>query len=101
MNTAIEGLVRFAQVKPTNNVMPACSSGTGFGLYIDASGKFFPCCWVASRYPHNAEWQNIGSGFNLKIITLETVLADNFWKEEFQTYHWQECQTKCAVAQGN
>ena len=100
-NTAIEGLIRSSSIKPTNNIMPACSSGTGFGLYIDAAGRFFPCCWVATRYPHNAEWQNIGNVFNLKITTLEKVLADNFWKEEFQTYHWQECQTKCAVAQGN
>lgn len=101
-NTAIDLLVRSAStIKPTNNVMPACSRGTGFGLYIDAAGRFFPCCWVASRYPHNAEWQDISNGFNLNNTKLEQVLADNFWKEEFQDYHWQECQTKCAVAQGH
>ena len=28
-----------------------------------------------------------------------SVLADPFWSTKFQSYAWQECQTKCAADQ--
>jgi MoaA/NifB/PqqE/SkfB family radical SAM enzyme len=84
----------YNSVKETNGVKPLCEIGNK-GLYIDAQGRLFPCCWVANRYGHNSEWQQLASRFNLKTRTLSDVLADKFWNNEFQTFKWQECQTKC------
>jgi MoaA/NifB/PqqE/SkfB family radical SAM enzyme len=80
-----------------NNVRPLCSIGNK-GLYISALGNFYPCCWVANRYEHNQPWAKLGRKYNLRTQDLQQVLADNFWQEEFQTYGWIECQTKCASA---
>lgn len=87
----------FKSVKETNGVKPLCEIGNK-GLYIDARGRLFPCCWVANRYGHNTEWQTLADQFDLKTRTLTDVLTDEFWNKEFQTFHWQECQTKCAAA---
>jgi MoaA/NifB/PqqE/SkfB family radical SAM enzyme len=84
----------FNQTKSRNGVTPLCEIGNK-GLYVDARGKLFPCCWVANRYNHNSDWQRIASNFDLKTRTLTDVLADPFWASEFQTFKWQECQTKC------
>jgi MoaA/NifB/PqqE/SkfB family radical SAM enzyme len=88
--------VLFQQVKDTNGVKPLCSIGNK-GLYIDARGRLFPCCWVANRYSHNNEWQIIAERFNLNNRRLTDVLTDEFWQTELQTFRWQECQTKCAT----
>jgi len=79
-----------------NGVRPLCSIGNK-GLYISAQGYLFPCCWVANRYAHNSEWQQLAQKFDLNQRSLEAVLADEFWNDEFQTYRWTECQTKCAA----
>ena len=84
----------FKSVKETNGVRPLCEIGNK-GLYIDARGRLFPCCWVANRYSHNSEWQTTADQFNLHNRTLVDALGDSFWTEEFQTFKWQECQTKC------
>jgi hypothetical protein len=84
----------FKSVKETNGVRPLCEIGNK-GLYIDARGRLFPCCWVANRYSHNSEWQNTAEQFNLHNRTLVDALEDNFWATEFQSFKWQECQTKC------
>ena len=73
---------------------PLCEIGNK-GLYIDAQGRLFPCCWVANRYNHNSEWQQLANNFNLNNKLLTEVLIDTFWVREFQTFKWQECQTKC------
>lgn len=86
----------FQQVKETNGVKPLCEIGNK-GLYIDARGRLFPCCWVANRYGHNSEWQTIAEQFNLNNRTLNDVLHDEFWNTKFQTFKWQECQTKCSA----
>ena len=78
-----------------NNVKPLCEIGNK-GLYIDARGRLFPCCWVANRYNHNNEWQTLAEQFNLNHTTLEQALVHEFWTGEFQTFRWQECQTKCS-----
>jgi MoaA/NifB/PqqE/SkfB family radical SAM enzyme len=88
--------VLFQQIKEINGVKPLCAIGNK-GLYIDARGRLFPCCWVANRYNHNNEWQTIAEQFNLHNRTLTDVLTDEFWNTEFQTFRWQECQTKCAT----
>jgi MoaA/NifB/PqqE/SkfB family radical SAM enzyme len=84
-------------VKHSEDIVPLCFIGNK-GLYIDAQGRLFPCCWVANRYNHNSEWQQIGSRFNLHNKTIEQALADPFWNTKFQTFEWQECRTKCSKA---
>jgi len=85
----------FQQTRPNNGVTPLCKIGNK-GLYIDARGRLFPCCWVANRYSHNQEWQQQAEKFNLHDRTLEHVLADTWWTTELESYRWYECQTKCA-----
>lgn len=77
-----------------NNVRPLCEIGNK-GLYIDARGRLFPCCWVANRYEHNDEWQGIAGKFDLHTRTLADAVTDDFWTTEFKQFKWQECQTKC------
>ena len=84
----------YDQTKSRNGVTPLCEIGNK-GLYIDARGRLFPCCWVANRYNHNSQWQQLAENFNLNTKTLTNVLADPFWTGEFQAFQWQECQTKC------
>jgi MoaA/NifB/PqqE/SkfB family radical SAM enzyme len=84
----------FKQTQSHNGITPLCKIGNK-GLYIDARGRLFPCCWVANRYNHNSDWQQLANNFDLHNQTLTTVLADTFWSNEFQTFKWQECQTKC------
>lgn len=77
-----------------NGVTPLCEIGNK-GLYIDARGRLFPCCWVANRYTHNSDWQQLANNFDLNTRLLSDVLKDCFWTTEFQKFKWQECQTKC------
>ncbi len=90
----LTNLKLFNQTQSHNGVTPLCEIGNK-GLYIDARGRLFPCCWVANRYNHNSDWQQIANNFNLHNKTLEQVLADSFWNSEFRAFGWQECQTKC------
>jgi MoaA/NifB/PqqE/SkfB family radical SAM enzyme len=85
----------FHKTQSTNGITPLCKIGNK-GLYIDARGRLFPCCWVANRYSHNQEWQQQAENFNLYNNTLEHILTDIFWTRELETYRWQECRTKCA-----
>jgi MoaA/NifB/PqqE/SkfB family radical SAM enzyme len=87
----------FNQTQSRNGVTPLCEIGNK-GLYIDARGRLFPCCWVANRYNHNSDWQQIANNFDLHSRTLADAIADSFWSAEFQTFKWQECQTKCKSA---
>ena len=87
----------FNQTQCRNGVTPLCEIGNK-GLYIDARGRLFPCCWVANRYNHNSDWQQLANNFDLNTRTLTEVLADKFWDDQFQTFQWQECQTKCSSA---
>ena len=85
----------YDQTPSRNGVTPLCEIGNK-GLYIDARGRLFPCCWVANRYNHNSQWQQLAENFNLHKKTLTNVLADPFWNNEFQAFKWQECQSKCS-----
>jgi len=87
----------FKQTTSHNGITPLCKIGNK-GLYIDARGRLFPCCWVANRYNHNSDWQQLANNFDLHTKTLTTVLADTFWSAEFQTFKWQECQSKCKTS---
>jgi hypothetical protein len=86
----------YKSVKEVSGVKPLCSIGNK-GLYIDAQGRLFPCCWVANRYSHNTEWQQLANKFDLHTQLLTEVVTDEFWSTKFETYGWQECQTKCAA----
>jgi MoaA/NifB/PqqE/SkfB family radical SAM enzyme len=77
-----------------HNVKPLCEIGNK-GLYIDAQGRLFPCCWVANRYSHNSEWKDIATKFDLNQRTLTDAINDSFWSTVFKNFTWQECQTKC------
>jgi hypothetical protein len=88
-------IMLYNNAKNKGAVVPLCEIGNK-GLYIDARGRLFPCCWVANRYSHNSEWQTIADTFNLHNRTLNEVLKDTFWETEFKTFRWQECQTKCS-----
>ena len=90
----------YKSVDEINNVKPLCEIGNK-GLYIDARGRLFPCCWVANRYSHNSEWQVLAEQFDLHKRTLTDAIADPFWTAEFKTFKWQECQNKCNQAKVN
>ena len=100
LNIAVKpiNLELFKKTKPQGNVVPnvvpLCEIGNK-GLYIDAQGRLFPCCWVANRYSHNTEWQEIAENFNLNNRTLQDAVNDTFWKRDFKAFNWQECRTKC------
>jgi MoaA/NifB/PqqE/SkfB family radical SAM enzyme len=87
----------YNSVTESNGVKPLCEIGNK-GLYIDAQGRLFPCCWVANRYSHNSEWKDLADKFNLNRRTLADVVTDDFWVTEFKTFRWQECQTKCVAS---
>jgi MoaA/NifB/PqqE/SkfB family radical SAM enzyme len=98
LNTAVPSIniELYKSVAESNGVKPLCEIGNK-GLYIDARGRLFPCCWVANRYIHNNEWQTLSQQFNLYDRTLIDVITDDFWNTKFKTFKWQECQTKCAT----
>jgi MoaA/NifB/PqqE/SkfB family radical SAM enzyme len=98
LNTRVNAtnLRLYRSVKEINGVQPLCKIGNK-GLYIDAQGRLFPCCWVANRYAHNLEWKSIANKFDLNVRTLIDAVTDDFWSTTFQNYNWQECQTKCAA----
>jgi MoaA/NifB/PqqE/SkfB family radical SAM enzyme len=87
----------YKSVTEVNGVKPLCEIGNK-GLYIDAQGRLFPCCWVANRYSHNSEWKAIATKFDLNRRTLADAVTDDFWSTTFRTFGWQECQTKCAAS---
>jgi MoaA/NifB/PqqE/SkfB family radical SAM enzyme len=86
----------YKSINEINNVKPLCEIGNK-GLYIDAQGRLFPCCWVANRYSHNSEWKAIANKFDLNRRTLADAVTDDFWETTFKTFGWQECQTKCVA----
>jgi len=73
-------------------IIPLCMIGNK-GLYINAQGKFKPCCWTGLRYQHN---KNI---FNYVDFdgTLSEVLDHEGWIEFFNNDMSviRECTEKC------
>ena len=90
----------YKSVGEFNGIRPLCEIGNK-GLYIDARGRLFPCCWVANRYSHNSEWQQLAEQFDLHNRTLSDAITDGFWRTKFKEFNWQECQTKCATHKVN
>lgn len=62
------------------------------GVFLNSQGEFYPCCWTANRYPHNASWQG---RFNLNTRTFDEIINDAFWSGDFLKFNSLECQTKC------
>jgi len=82
------------------SVVPLCLIGNK-GLYINAEGKFFPCCWTGLRYSHNKKLFDY-IDFDRK---LPDVLEDEKWKK-LQTDLLvgegpKECFEKCSSAKWN
>jgi MoaA/NifB/PqqE/SkfB family radical SAM enzyme len=85
----------YNQTETFGEVTPLCSIGNK-GLFINSQGHLFPCCWVANRYSHNNEWLEVSKErFNLNERTLNAVLCDSYWNEEFEIFSRTECRTKC------
>ena len=65
------------------------------GLYLNAEGKFYPCCWTGLRYDHN---KNIFDYIDTS-RTLGEVMDDAMWKKLFLDMPFgdapQECGEKC------
>ena len=82
------------------SIVPLCMIGNK-GLYINAQGKFKPCCWTALRYDHN---KNIFDYINFN-KTLTEVLDDHLWKTLFDHMSLgkgpRECSEKCSVKKWN
>jgi hypothetical protein len=95
--TNTKNLQLYKSLTEANGVKPLCEIGNK-GLYIDAQGRLFPCCWVANRYSHNSEWKAIANKFDLNRRTLADAVTDDFWSTTFRTFGWQECQTKCKAS---
>ena len=81
-------------------IIPLCMIGNK-GLYINAEGKFYPCCWTGLRYAHN---KNIFSYINMT-QTLEKTLDDPMWKKLFTDLIFgegpRECGEKCSAKKWN
>jgi MoaA/NifB/PqqE/SkfB family radical SAM enzyme len=75
-----------------SETIPLCAIGNK-GLYISSTGKLYPCCWVANRYSHNSEWQNLS--IDLHKTLLVDAVNNEFWQNEFKNFTWLECRTKC------
>lgn len=66
------------------------------GVFLNSRGEFYPCCWTANRYPHNADWHNLAeTKFNLHNTSFDKILSDPFWSTEFLKFNSNECRTKC------
>jgi MoaA/NifB/PqqE/SkfB family radical SAM enzyme len=88
---------RFHTTNSTTPIIPLCMIGNK-GLYINAEGKFYPCCWTGLRYEHNRgvfdyikPKQNLGE-----------VLDDPLWSTLFNDFSSvKECGEKCSSAKWN
>lgn len=94
-------LLRYKKENTENqSIVPLCMIGNK-GLYINAEGKFYPCCWTGLRYEHN---KNIFEYINFE-RTLPEILDDPMWKKLFLDLQFnkgpQECFEKCSAAKWN
>ncbi len=78
------------------SIIPLCMIGNK-GLYINAEGKFYPCCWTGLRYEHN---RNIFNYID-NTQTLGEIMDDKMWKKLFLDMQFgdapQECFEKCSA----
>ena len=85
-----------AQALDASNEYPALCYIGNKGVFLKSTGEFYPCCWTALRYPHNAKWNELAeTKFNLYNNTLDQILDDPWWSTEFKQFDNLECKTKC------
>lgn len=94
-------LDRFKKTDVGNeSVIPLCMIGNK-GLYINAEGKFFPCCWTGLRYSHNKKLFDYIDYSR----TLPEVLEDKMWKKLQMDLVFnegpKECFEKCSAKKWN
>jgi hypothetical protein len=66
------------------------------GVFLSSQGEFYPCCWTANRYEHNASWHHLAATqFNLNNRTFTDIIGDSYWSTEFLKFDSLECTTKC------
>lgn len=88
---------RFYNTSNSSSIIPLCMIGNK-GLYLNAQGKFYPCCWTALRYGHN---KNIFDYIKPK-QTLGEVLDDPSWTTLFKDFGAvRECREKCSTEKWN
>ena len=61
------------------------------GLYLNAKGKFYPCCWTALRYGHNKDIFD----YIKPQQTLGEVLDDSMWKKLFGDIQSETAPREC------
>ena len=84
---------RFNNTDNTKSIIPLCMIGNK-GLYLNAEGKFYPCCWTGLRYEHN---RNIFEYIKPN-QTLGQVLDDPLWSTLFNNFSSiKECGEKCSA----
>jgi hypothetical protein len=67
------------------------------GVFVNSQGEFYPCCWSGNRYELNNFWIEMAkTKFNLKLSTLDAILADPFWNNEFKNFDSPICVQKCS-----
>ena len=92
---------RYHTQQPIGDIQPLCSVGNK-GLYINAQGKFYPCCWTGLRYAHN---RDIFQYIHQENKKLTEILDDPNWStltEGFNTNTCpQECKEKCSANKWN
>lgn len=72
------------------------------GVFLNSHGEFYPCCWVANRFTHNAKWlERAKQSFNLTHRTFVEIINDPFWTNEFLQFDSYECATKCPASKLN
>ena len=88
---------RFYNADTNTSIIPLCMIGNK-GLYLNAQGRFYPCCWTALRYGHNTD---IFDYINPN-QTLAQTLDDPSWSKLFNDLSSvRECGEKCSAKKWN
>jgi len=82
--------------KSQQDIKALCAVGNK-GLYVNAQGRFFPCCWTGLRYQHNdGLFNEVNHNQNLL-----DVINDPSWFNLFESFELdscpQECKEKCSA----
>ena len=88
---------RFYDTNTNASIIPLCMIGNK-GLYLNAQGRFYPCCWTALRYGHNKEVFD----YIKPKQTLGEILDDPLWSRLFNNLSSvKECREKCSAQKWN
>ena len=88
------------QILDQQNLYSAICMIGNKGVFVNSQGEFFPCCWTATRYPHNQQWHDLARDrFNLWLRSFTDIISDPYWTTDFLRFDSQECQTKCTKDQ--